>query len=375
MDLIKIRQYLHQHPEISGEEKETSKFIISKLKEIGIQEIRNDFFESGILASIDSGKPGKTILFRAELDALPIQERNPDLSYQSKIDGKSHKCGHDGHMTILLGLAERLLKNKITQGKVLLLFQPAEENGKGAESILNSEILENYSIDYIFALHNIPGYPLGSVICKPGSFTPSVESLEIKMIGKTSHAGMPDKGVNPSAAIAELITYFNALHQPKVTEKDFFLSSPVQIRMGKPSYGTSAGDGLIGYTFRSFDYEFFQSQKQKISNKAEEILKKPVGLDYRLTWKEAFATNKNDTQAYQYIKQAAENLEVEYFEKEIGFSWGEDFGSFTQEYRGAMFGLGAGENQPELHNPDYDFPDELIEKGIQMFHQLIKSVL
>ncbi|HLS31734.1 MAG TPA: M20 family metallopeptidase, partial [Flavobacteriaceae bacterium] len=261
MDFIKIRQYLHQHPETSDNEKETAIFINQKLKQIGIEKIENNFFEAGILAKIDSGKPGKTILFRAELDALPIQEINEDLPYKSTVDGVSHKCGHDGHMTILLGLAERLINDKPKEGKILLLFQPSEENGRGAEGIIASKILENYSIDFVFALHNIPGYPLGSVICKPGSFTPSVESLDIKMIGKTSHAGMPEKGVNPSEAIAGLIRFYNDLHQPDVEKEDYFLSSPVQIRMGEPAYGTAAGDGLISYTFRSFDYKFFKKQK------------------------------------------------------------------------------------------------------------------
>lgn len=375
MDFIKIRQYLHQHPEASDNEKETAKYIVSKLKEIGVQQIENNFFESGILAEIDSGKPGKTILFRAELDALPIQEINEDLPYKSTVDGVSHKCGHDGHMTILLGLAEQLINDKPKEGKILLLFQPSEENGRGAEGIMASKILENYSIDFIFALHNIPGYPLGSVICKSGSFTPSVESLDVKMIGKTSHAGMPDKGVNPSEAISGLIRFYNDLHQPDVEKENYFLSSPVQIRMGEPAYGTAAGGGLISYTFRSFDYDFFQKQKEKINKRAQEIVNQTPDLNAVFSWVEPFSTNQNDHQAYLHIKQAAKDLDLAYIEKEIGFSWGEDFGLFTQHYPGAMFGLGAGENQPELHNPDYDFPDELIEKGIQMFQQLIKSIL
>ncbi|HLS30478.1 MAG TPA: M20/M25/M40 family metallo-hydrolase, partial [Flavobacteriaceae bacterium] len=106
-----------------------------------------------------------------------------------------------------------------------------------------------------------------------------------------------------------------------------------------------------------------------------EIVNQTPDLESVFTWVEPFSTNQNDHQAYLYIKQAAKDLKLDFIEKEIGFSWGEDFGLFTQHYPGAMFGLGAGENQPELHNPDYDFPDELIEKGIQMFQQLIKILL
>src|SRR5690625_2016189 len=132
MDLIKTRQYLHQFPEVSDQEVKTSKFIVKKLKEIGVSKVQKIAKTTGILAEINAQKPGKTLLFRAELDALPIQEQNPELSYASKTKGVSHKCGHDGHMTILLGLAQKLLQEKDFSGKILLLFQPSEENGKGA---------------------------------------------------------------------------------------------------------------------------------------------------------------------------------------------------------------------------------------------------
>src|SRR5699024_4339029 len=122
---------------------------------------------------------------------------------QSKHIGVAHKCGHDGHMSILLGLAQKLVLQKPKSGKVLLLFQPAEETGQGAKAVIDANVLEDYSIDYAFALHNIPGYQLGSVVGKKGSFTPSVESLVIYLNGKTSHAGMPGKAIKSTAAIAD----------------------------------------------------------------------------------------------------------------------------------------------------------------------------
>src|SRR5699024_1152027 len=138
MDIKAIRHYLHQHPEVSGKESRTAKFIIKKLKELGIRNVHTDFSKTAVLAEIDGKQPGKTVLFRCELDALPIQEVNDELEYKSICDGVSHKCGHDGHMTIILGLAEALLKNTPDKGKVLLLFQPSEENGRGAKAILES---------------------------------------------------------------------------------------------------------------------------------------------------------------------------------------------------------------------------------------------
>src|SRR5699024_962593 len=179
-------------------------------------------------AEIDTGHPGKTILFRSELDALPIQDVNEHLPYRSVVPGKSHKCGHDGHMTILIGLAEKLVRNPPPSGKILLLFQPGEEDGQGARGILNSGKLKEFAIDFIFALHNIPKYPFGQIICKPGSFTPSVESIDVELRGKTAHAGMPWAGVNPAETIGKLITYYQSLHQPETDEDSYFLSTPIQ---------------------------------------------------------------------------------------------------------------------------------------------------
>lgn len=375
MDLKNIRHHLHQHPEVSGEEEKTSHFIVRKLKEIGVDQIHQGFFMNSVLAEIAGQKNGNTILFRCELDALPIQEINDDLEYKSINDGVSHKCGHDGHMAILLGLAETLVKNRDFEGKIILLFQPAEEDGRGAKGILESQKLKDFKIEFFLALHNVPGFPLGSIVCKPGNFTPSVESLDVKLVGKTSHAGMPDKGISPAPAISKLIDYYQALHQPKIDAPEFFLSSPIQIKMGELAYGTAAGKGKISYTFRTFDHDLFLKRKEEINEHVKTLVGETQGLKCTLNWTEGFEVNINDELAYDYIKQAAAKNNLEFIEKEQGFNWGEDFGRFTQHYPGAMFGLGAGTDHPELHNPDYDFPDQLIDIGVLMFYRLVKLIL
>lgn len=374
MDLKETRHHLHQNPEVSGDEKNTSQFVREKLEEIGVKKIHHGFSLNSILAEIDFEKPGKTILFRCELDALPIQETN-DLNYKSKNEGVGHKCGHDGHMTMLLGLAEKMIQKKFSKGKVLFLFQSAEEDGRGAKGILDSKILEDFAIDFVFSLHNVPGFKMGNIVCKTGSFTPSVESLDVKLIGKTSHAGMPEKGVNPAMAISKLIQYYQNLHQPDKNNKGYFLATPIRLKMGKPAYGTSAGEAQVSYTFRSYDHNFFVQQKKDIENQTKKIVKETEGLNCKLMWKEGFEANQNNEKAYGFIKKAAAENDLKFIQKEYPFSWGEDFGAFTQHYRGAMFGLGSGENQPELHNPDYDFPDELLDKGILMFYSLAKMTL
>lgn len=368
-----IRKYLHQNPELSGIERETATFISEKLMQLGVKKIHQNFSEYSVLAEIDFKKPGKTVLFRCELDALPIEEVNT-FEYKSVKKGVSHKCGHDGHMVILLGLAEKLVKAELS-GKVLLLFQSAEENGNGAKSILKSGKLYEFKIDFVFALHNIPGFPLGNVICKPRDFTPCVESIDVHLHGKTSHAGMPENGVNPAGSIAKIIQYFERIHHPDEKSKHYFLATPIQIKMGKPAYGISAGEAVVSYTFRTWDKAFLVQQTNEIVRGLKEILEKTKGMEYSFKWKQAFDANINAMEAYEIIENVSKENKLKFIKKETPFSFGEDFGSFTQEYKGAMFGLGAGENSPELHNPDYDFPDELHEKGVRMFFEIAKMIL
>lgn len=371
-DLIKIRKYLHQNPEVSGKESRTAEFIVEKLNELGVQTIHHGFSQQSVIAEINPDSEGKTILFRCELDALPIQEKN-QFDYSSKTNGVSHKCGHDGHMTVMLGLAQTLIENQPEQGKFLLLFQSAEETGKGAKAVLESRFLDQFDIDFAVALHNVPGFPLSSIICKEDVFTPSVESINIELIGRTSHAGEPDKGINPSKAISDIINYFDSLHQPDMEKANYFVVAPIHITMGEKAYGTSAGRGEIGYTIRSTDFEYFNTQKENIVRKINEIVSKH-NLEYELNWLESFSANINNKEVVETIEKSSKNLDLKYINKPTPFDWGEDFGLFTQHYKGAMFGIGAGEGSYNLHDDRYDFPDEIIPNAIQMFVELAKQL-
>jgi len=372
MKTAEIRKQLHHEPELSGDESKTSAFIRDQLEKLGIKEIYHSFSQHSLIAVIEGENPGKTILFRCELDALPIEESN-DFNYRSSVDGISHKCGHDGHMAILLSLAEKLINTPPKNGQFLLLFQSAEETGEGARAVLNSGIFEEFTIDHVIALHNVPGYPLGSIVCKEGAFTPSVESFTVHLKGKTSHAGEPDKGKNPAVCIAQIINFMKSFHEPDQTSAQYFVVAPIHIEMGEKAFGTSAGEAEIGYTIRANDFDEFNKTKQSIVGKIHELAKED-DLVSSIEWLEPFAANENNPEVVNQIKIAAKKLEFEYIDKEFPFDWGEDFGLFTQNYKGAMFGLGAGENTPSLHDANYDFPDELIEKGEKMFYELANEL-
>ncbi len=371
-ELRTIRKELHAHPEISGEEHETQKRIMAFLGEH-----TNADFEAiggtGVLATFSGEKAGETVLIRGDIDALPIQEEN-EFEHRSNTDGVSHKCGHDGHTANLLGLAILLSQEPISQGKVYLLFQPAEETGQGAKTVLDDPVFPAEGIDYAFAMHNLPGFPLGAVVCREGVFTANVKSIIVKLKGKTAHAAEPEHGHNPAVAIAEIIQYADKHTKNEPNSDDFFLFTPVYASMGEKAYGVSAGAGEVHFTMRSWSTDLMAEMTAKFERQVAQTCD-AYRLSHEISCTETFEANLNKAEAVAVVRRAGEKLGYEQIENESPFKWGEDFGVFTQRFPGAMFGVGSGEDCPALHNPDYDYPDSITLKTARMFHEIIKDIL
>jgi amidohydrolase len=372
-ELIQLRQELHKHPEVSGNESKTSKRILDFLSKYKPNQVITNLGGFGILAIYNGKETGKSILFRCELDALPIEEIN-SFDYKSVYEGVSHKCGHDGHMAILCGMAKMLHENPLKKGKVMLLFQPAEEDGNGAKRILNDSKFDFIKPDFAFALHNLPGYKIHQIVIKENTFTCAVNSLIIKLEGKTSHAGEPENGINPALAIAEITTFFNSKINNDVSSKNYCLITPIHIAMGEKAYGVSAGYGEVHFTIRSNSNAQMRTIESDLEESVNEIASK-FKLKIKIEWTQSFQANENNIEAVNFIRKSVSYLNFNILEKKLPFTFGEDFGLFTQKFKGAMLGLGSGENTPALHNPDYDFPDEIIETGTQLFHQITKEIL
>jgi amidohydrolase len=370
--LILLRKELHKNPELSGKELETAKRIIAFLEKQDPDEIITEIGGSGIAAIYKSNRAGKTVLFRCELDALPIEEINT-FEHRSLINGVSHKCGHDGHMAILCGLANELSHNRPETGTIILLFQPAEENGSGAQKVFSDTKFCLLQPDFVFALHNLPGFPKNQIVVKNETFTCAVNSIIVKLKGVTAHAGEPEKGINPALAIASIITHFDAIIQPDISKANYCLITPIYTEMGKKAYGVSAGAGEVHFTIRSDSNLQMKKVETNLENLAQAIAKE-YQLECNITWTESFQANENNIEAADHIRNAAKTNNFELLEKETPFTWGEDFGLFTQLYPGAMFGLGSGINTPALHNPDYDFPDDIISTGVSVFHKISKQI-
>ena len=194
------------------------------------------------------------MLFRAELDALPIEELGQP-AYRSTIQGTGHMCGHDGHMTILMALARLVSRNRPATGRVILLFQPAEENGEGAARVIADPRYLAIKPDWAFALHNMPGLPFGHATLRPGTMMCASQGLRIDLTGKTAPASMPETGVAPTGAVAPLIAALRALGPGGALTRDFRMVTITHVRIGEPTYGVAPGVTELWVTLRTFGDE------------------------------------------------------------------------------------------------------------------------
>ena len=372
-ELIELRHELHKHPEVSNEEKETARRITEFLGSAEPDELIKDIGQHGIAAVYKGDKEGPTVMIRCELDALPIEEAN-DMEYRSVNEGVSHKCGHDGHMAIVSGLARLLSENRPASGRVVLLYQPAEETGEGARRILDDEKFKSIEPDYIYALHNLPGFEKNQIIIKDHIFASASRGLIVKLKGEPSHASHPGDGKNPALAASQIIQHLFEIPQMHMPFHKAALITPIHMRVGQANFGTSPGEGEVMVTVRTHsdeDMDAISEKVLKVVNKIADVHE----LEVETSWTEEFKAVKNSEDCMRFIKSIAEEQDFNTCVVEQPFPWSEDFGLFTDKYKGALFGLGSGKEQPQLHNDDFDFPDEIIETGVVMFRKIIDSIL
>lgn len=371
-ELISLRRELHRRPELSSQERETAARIVVELGRSGADEILIDLGTHGVAAVFDSGVEGPTVLFRCELDALPITEIST-FGWRSEIEGKGHLCGHDGHMVILCGLARHLEANRPARGRVVLLFQPAEETGAGAADVIADPRFARIRPDFAFALHNLPGLPLGAVGVRSGPFTFASEGLAIRLTGRTSHAAQPEAGVSPAAVMVRLVEALPALPATLGHTPGHSLVTLSHARLGEAAFGISPGEADVWATIRAID----DGLQAELMGKAEALARELAaagGLGVDFDRHENFAAGHNDEEAVAFIDKAAVALGVSRVEVGDPFRWSEDFGRFGSVAKTGLFVLGSGEDHPRLHNPDFDFPDELIPTGVGLFAVIVRDL-
>lgn len=371
--IIKLRHELHKYPEPSDSEAQTALRIINFMEAYHPDQILTELGGHGVAVVFKGEAEGPSVLFRCELDALPIDDLI-DKDYRSQNAGVGHKCGHDGHMAIIAGLADAFSKNKPKAGQVILLFQPSEENGQGAYRVVNDTKFNQLKVDYAFALHNLPGIKKGSVLLGERNFASASKGMIIKLTGKTSHAGEPENGNSPAIAMANIVKELTFLPQKENTFSDFTLVTVIHARLGEIAFGTTPGYAEVMATLRSYT----NSDMEVLTKLAEKIAvenAKNSELKYDISYVEEFPAAINNTKLVHQLEKVAGENNIEYKYLENPYKWSEDFAHFTLKFPGALFGLGSGLDQPQLHNPDYDFPDEIIENGVKMFYRIYNQLI
>ena len=373
-ELTDWRRDLHRFPELSGEERETAARVVAALAATRPDQVVTGLGGHGVAAVWQGDAPGQTVLFRAELDALPIDEvGQPD--WRSTLPGKGHMCGHDGHMAILLALARLIARKRPATGRVILLFQPAEETGAGAAAVLADARYPALKPDWAFALHNLPGLTFGHATLRAGTMMCASQGMRVQLTGKTAHASMPESGTSPVHAVARLIPALLALGPGGALTPDFRMITITHARIGEAAFGISPGYGELWAKLRTRE----DGPMAALRAEAEVLVRAEAakdGLAVSFVTRDDFAATVNDAGAITRLVSAMDALNIPHGDDHLPLRGSEDFGRFGVEgTRMAMMFVGSGEKHPQLHNPDYDFPDGLIPLGARLFQRVMTDIL
>ncbi len=362
---INLRHKLHENAETSGNEIKTMEILIDFLrKNTKFNIIEKDGY---FIAEKTISNDAVNMAFRADMDAIPMLETT-NLTYKSKSPIAAHKCGHDGHCSILAGLALEIEDNPIEDKNIFLLFQPSEELGLGAKKIVHDGFLQEHKIDEIYSLHNIPGYSLGSVLYKKDVFACASKGIIINLEGKPSHAAYPEFGINPSYAAADIINFINSSTKSNIYS-GMVLCTIVNINIGERAFGTAAACGEILLTLRGEN----EDDLIKLENRILVFVKQCCirhKIDFKTSYSDDFPETRNHDTCINKILEVCSSNNYSYEELQLPFRWSEDFGYYLKNIKGAMFGLGDGILQPQLHTAHYDFPDNIIKVGVDVFYSL-----
>jgi amidohydrolase len=372
-ELLALRKWLHQNPELSGKEKNTSQKLEEFIRQTAPDKIITGLGGYGVAAVYVFDEKGPTILLRADMDALPIDEVNT-FAHKSETEGVSHKCGHDGHSTILAGLARALKNNPLGSGRIVLLFQPEEETGQGAAKVIADEAFKMIKPDYAIALHNLPGFEKAAIVLKDGPFAAASTGMIVNIKGASSHAAHPEQGNSPVKMLAQAMQEIPEIPEKKSSKfKDFALATIIHARLGEVAFGTNPGKAVLMATLRTYyndDMKVLVKEAERVIKSLAEEHKMKVEISYT----EEFPATINDKKLNDTIRQVCDELGEEIIEIDEAFRWSEDFGHFTGNFKGTLFGIGSGKDSPGLHNNDYDFPDEILPHAVQVFYHTIKKI-
>lgn len=377
-EMRKWRQHLHQFPETAFEETKTAAFIAEKLTSFGL-DVHQGLGRTGVVATLSAGNSKKKIALRADMDALFIQEQNI-FSHASCHDGKMHACGHDGHSAMLLGAASYLSKNRHFDGTVYFIFQPAEEGRAGAKQMINDGLFDQFPADCVFGMHNFPDIPVGHFAVKTGAMMASSDSFEIIITGKATHAAIPHLGCDPIVVAAQLINSLQTIVSRNIDPADCAVLSITQIHAGN-TWNAIPESVVLRGTFRSFN----ENVKTLIVDKMTQLVNS-ICTGFDVSVKIEF-NPENEGYPVTFNTQAETAIALKAAQAVAGDTCvnqnptpsmgAEDFSFMLQEKPGCYIWIGNGssENSCLLHNPHYDFNDEILPVGAAYWVKLVEIML
>ncbi|OYU90165.1 MAG: peptidase M20 [Bradyrhizobiaceae bacterium PARB1] len=379
-EMTEWRRDFHAHPEIGFEEERTSEIVAKRLAEWGI-EVHRGFGGTGLVGVIrgrhQAAGSNRAIGLRADMDALPMEEGN-DFAHRSQNPGRMHACGHDGHTTMLLGAAKYLAETRNFAGTVHLIFQPAEEGLAGAKAMMDDGLFERFPCDSIYGIHNSPDLPLGTVRALTGTALAAIDYFTITLRGRSSHGAHPQQGIDTVAMAAQVINALNAIPSRQVDALESAIISIGQIHGGTSNIVLPETVELRGSV---------RTLKPEVRDRVEELFKRSVTLiaqaqggSAEIDYKRAYPPTINTAEEAARAAQAAEAVPgvTEVQREGNPVLAGEDFAFMLEKNRGAylFFGQrGADKGGVPVHNPGYDFDDDLLPIGASYLAGLVEQEL
>ena len=368
------RRNYHSNPELMYDVHDTAGDVADKLRAFGCDEVVTGIGQTGVVGVIRGSKPGKGIIgLRADMDALPILEET-GLPHASKIPGKMHACGHDGHTAMLLGAARYLAETRNFAGTAVVIFQPAEEGGAGGKAMVDDRLMERFGIDEVYGLHNMPGLGVGEFAICEGPIMASTDEFTITLKGKGAHAAMPHLGIDPIVACSHLVLALQTIVSRGANPLDALVVSVTQFHSGN-TYNVIPETASINGTIRSLNSEtraYGEKRLRAITKSVTEAMECSFEIDFRegypVTYNHAGATQKAADVARLVAGDGKVNQSVR---PTMG---GEDFAYMLDVRPGAYIFMGNGDTAG-LHHPAYDFNDDAIPHGASYWAKLVETLL
>jgi hippurate hydrolase len=382
-ELTQIRRDIHAHPELCFEEQRTADVIAGKLTEWGIPTDRG-MGVTGVVGIIRNGSSTRAIGLRADMDALPVQEINT-FPHASKHTGKMHACGHDGHVAMLLGAAHYLSKHRNFDGTVYLIFQPAEEGGGGAKRMMDDGLFAKYPMDAVFGMHNWPGIPAGSFGVTPGPMMASSNEFEVAVRGRGAHAAQPHKGIDPIMVAIQIAQSWQTIVSRNKNPLDAGVLSITQIHAGSATNIIPDEATLVGTvrTFSTAVLDLIENRMRSIAEHTAAAFDAEIDFRFKRNYPPLINHEKETAFAAEVLQSVVGEDKVDaQVEPTMG---AEDFAFMLQEIPGCYVFIGNGEGTHReaghglgpcnLHNPSYDFNDELLPLGATYWVKLAEAWL